>query len=389
MFPLKAVLVGTDAGVADLGTALAAAGVEIETRFPDAAAIRKTWPDPPPGPRLVVSLLGSEDDLAEFRRACDALPGWPALVGLTGDYDARAVVRVNRAGAAQILPVPWAEDDLHAALERVAAQTGFAARPGKLVVVGGVAEGCGAVTVAVNLAAEAAATWHLPAILGEPAHAVGRLADRLDVTPEQTTEQLFALGTPTRTSLRPALAALPAVSDRLRLLAGPRFKLPATPPDPARVTATVELLRRSADVTVIDLPYTLDALYFDLLAAADHAVLVAAQQVPDLHALQRVRECLDTRPRGGEVHTVVTHFDPGLDGFDAVRLKHVLRTDDLWTIAADPECSAALNAGKPLLQIAPRSRARRDILALAAKLFGPAPDAPPPTGKSGFFRWLR
>ncbi len=385
MFPLKAVLVGSDAGVADLGNALAGSGVEIETRFADAAALRRSWAEPPAGPRMVVSVLGSEDDLLQFRQLCEFLPGWPALVGLSGDYDARAVVRVNRAGAAQIVPVPWTEDDLHQALDRVAAQAGYAARPGKLIVVGGVAEGCGAVTLAVNLAAEAAATWHKPTILAEPAHAVGRLADRLDAAPEQTAEQLYAQGSPSRNALRAALAP---VGERLRLLAGPRYKLPAKPPDPARVTAAVELLRRSADVTVLDLPYTYDELYFELLAMADHAVLVGTQQVPDLHALLRVREALLGRPHVCQDHTVVTRFNPDLEGFEVPRLKQILQVSEFWTVADDANCTIALNAGKPLHETAPRSRSRQDMLALASRLFGePAPEAP--KEGSGFFRWLR
>jgi Flp pilus assembly CpaE family ATPase len=385
MFPLKAVLVGSDAGVADLGNALTGSGVEIETRFPDAASLRRSWAEPPAGPRMFVSVLGSEDDLLQFRQLCEFLPGWPALVGLSGDYDARAVVRVNRAGAAQIVPVPWTEDDLHQALDRVAAQSGYAARPGKLIVVGGVAEGCGAVTLAVNLAAEAAATWHKPTILAEPAHAVGRLADRLDVAPEQTTEQLFAQGSPTRNALRTALAP---VGERLRLLAGPRFKLPAKSPDPARVTTVVDLLRRSADVTVLDLPYTYDELYFDLLASADHAVLVAAQQVPDLHALLRVREALLGRPHVCQDHAVVTRYDSARDGFELPRLKQILQTDEVCTVADDANCTVALNAGKPLHETAPRSQSRLDVLALATRLFGPPPEATGQQG-SGFFRWLR
>ncbi len=386
MFPLKAILVGSEMSVSDLGSALVSAGVEVEGRYPNAAELIRAVTESAETPRLLVTVLGSEDDLAQFRQIGEHFPGWPSLVALTGEYDAQAVVRVNRAGAAQIVPVPWLDEDLHAALERVASHAGLSARPGKLIVVAGVAEGCGAITVAVNIAAEAADTWQRPTILAEPSHPVGRLADRLDVRPELTTEQLLGEGPPNRAKLRSTLIS---VTDHLRLLAGPRFKLPAIPPDPARVLAVVEMLRRSAEVTVIDLPYTFDPLYFDLLASADHAIFVAAQQVPDLHALQRILEAYLSRTRVGTESIVISRYDSSREGLELARIKNLLNFPEVWTIADDPECSVALNVGQPLRLSAPHAKSRSDLLVLVNRLLGPPPESSKPTMGSGLFRWLR
>ena len=371
MYPLKAVLVGTESALLELGNAIASVGVELEARFANLAMIRRGWPDPPPGPKLLVTLLGSEDDLVRFRQIADAFPGWPALVGIVGDYDSETLFRVNRAGASQMVPIPWAPDDLHAALDRIASQYGLAARPGKVISVFGVADESVAAFLAANLAYEAAEVWRMNTILAEPASSIGRLAQLLDLSPPQTCEDLYALGPPSRAAVQTAMAK---VNDRLHVLVGPKYKFPAKPPDAPRVLTAVDVLKRTAGALVLALPSTFDDTCFELLARADDAILVATHQIPSLHALAQVRDALTSRPHVASVHMVVNRFDPDRPGLQAAHVREVLKTSELFTIAEDSQAyAAALDAGAPLRKVDSDCRALRDIDRLGEKLFGPIP----------------
>lgn len=386
MYPLQCVMIGSSPALSDLATAVAANGVEVEARFADLAALRATWSAPPPGPKLLAFVLGSDDELVWFRQACDSFPGWPALVGVGGDYDPQTLFRVNRAGAAQILPVPWHPDDLAAALDRLAAQFGLSPRPGKVVTVFGVAEGAGAAVLAVNLAWESAEERRVPTALAEPLSRVGQLAQLLDVNPPQTTEDLYATGSPTPAAVRQVLFP---VTERLSLLTGPVCKFPAPTLDPARVVGAVEILRRSAGVIVLDLPTQFDDTCLELLSRSDEVVLVGSQRVPSLQALKQVHDALAARPRASVLHLVVNRYDPDREGLDEAHLRKVLEVEQLWTIAADGAAyAAAVNAGRPFRVSCPGSPAHRDVERLAAHLFGPPTTAGGRSGPGFLERWF-
>src|SRR5207237_844237 len=104
------------------------------------------------------------------------------LVALVGrDSAAELVFAVNRAGASQVLPLPLGLADLKAALHAVkvrhSSPQSVAAR--RVVAVSGVTGGCGATTIAINLAYEVSHLFDLSCVLVELAP-MGMIATCLD-----------------------------------------------------------------------------------------------------------------------------------------------------------------------------------------------------------------
>src|SRR5205823_460160 len=148
--------------------------------------------------------------------------------------------------------------------------------PGRVLAVCGVTGGCGATTLALNLADELARRAPRPAAAGpnepgapgcllvELARQMGSLATYLDLEPRWTTRDLLA--DPSRLNLAGVRRALGWSGDGLAVLAGPYEELSA-PPVPSRsVFQLVDACRRVAPVVVLDVPCTFDEQCFETLA---------------------------------------------------------------------------------------------------------------------------
>src|SRR5262249_32621736 len=151
----------------------------------------------------------------------------------------------------------------------------------------------------------------------------------LNVEPRLTTHDL--LRDIHRLDLYLIQQALTPIVDRFHILAGPYHTLSPLAVPPADVLLLVGCLRQLADIVVLDVPCTYDVLYFDTLKSADQVVLVAEQKVPSVRALQMVHGSLVDKPH----HLLLNRYDPNLPGFGVDRLKTMLHSKELMTIASD------------------------------------------------------
>jgi Flp pilus assembly CpaE family ATPase len=131
-------------------------------------------------------------------------------------------------------------------------------------------------------------------------------------------------------------------------------------------------------VLIVDVPWTGDEHFLQTLSRANHVVLVAEQNLPSLRSLRLVldmlkRSNLTTVAGSLPVELVVNRYDTRSRDFPVERVKEVLETPELTTIANDyPSVNASVNRGVPLRVGAPRSKALTDIVGLTTKLFGAA-----------------
>ena len=296
------------------------------------------------------------------------------LALIEGDPDAASLFQVSRAGAAQIVQLPLQPEDLQTALSRILVQFGINQQPSRLLAVTGVAEGCGSTSLAVNLAYEIAETRQTPCVLAELTQAMGRLAVYLNITPSATTHDLLS-GKSDLTTMD-VRSAMTRFTDRLHVLAGPYRTVELLRAPAQRVVYLSRLLRTCSTVTVVDMPYTFDELYFETLAVADAVVVVAQQNVPAVGALTLLRDTLRQRNPGLAMFPVINRFQPSLPEFSLRRLRDLLHEPNLLTVAEDGEgFRTALNNGQPLRVAASRSRALADIDRLASALLGNPPGA--------------
>jgi pilus assembly protein CpaE len=382
MYPLKTVLINfSEHGIASFREALEDAQVSIEAVFADVnRAVEKwTWNDS--DSRLALFYIESMQDVKDLECLKRAF-NWPvlAVVDAPRDQIATLLILANRAGAAQVVALPLDPDDLRAGLDAICREHGYHGTEGRSVAVTGVTGGCGATTVAINLADCVAFHHQRHCALVELAMQKGMLATYLNVDPKYVLPDLLQPGI--KLDQHVVRQALTRIADNFDIVSGAHMQITpvqVTTPDLLRL---IEHFRRAADVLVLDVPWTGDDQFVQSLSAASHVVLVAEQNLPSLRSLKLVLDMLGrsdlARKAGGVlVEAVVNRYDPRSRDFPLERVREVLGVPNLVTVANDyPSVNASVNRGEPLRLGAPKSRALADIVALTNKLFG-APEAPP------------
>lgn len=370
MYPLKAVLIDCqETDVPELRHELSNLGVQLEAEYPDVKAVIAGLTALQEEKRLFLIRVSSISDLRQLERLNEAFVGRPILALLDAGSDPANVTGAMRAGAAQVVLIPLQSDDFRNAMERIAQQFGYLAHASKLIAVTGGTEGCGATTIAINLASEIARLYQVPTILLEMSLRMGRIASYLDLEPRITTHEL--LSDTERMDIEVVQQALLKVEDHLRVLVGPFKGIPTGKITTQQVGRLVDLVRRLAHVVVLDMPYTFDDVYFDTIAVADQIVLVGEQNVPSIQALKMLGDTLRKIEGVGSQYVVINRYDPSQAEFRTTQLKTILQVPQLYTITNEWNAMlAATNNGRVLHQQSPKCRALGNVDTLAQSLMG-------------------
>jgi pilus assembly protein CpaE len=391
-------LVGVDDGLQPaLRDALRLRGAEPAAVGADLAAARAEALAHPGEVHLFIVQLAACAEADRLGTLTSVLPGQPVLALLPPGADLACMIAAQRAGAAQVVPLPWQADDFLRAVDQIGAQFAPPARRrveegSRVIAVCGVSGGAGATTLALNLACELgqveARGKHPGAegcLLVELSRQMGTLATYLDISPPVSTHEL--LSDASRLTAHGVRQALTPVATGLDVLVGPSLDVSLdviTPRSfsPRHVYQLVELCRRLAGTVILDVPCTFDDLQFETLALAQHVILVGSQTISSIRTLKMVRDTLEREEGVRGQRLVINRYEPGLAGFSAEHLAKLLHAPRVWTVANDyPSVMAAVNHGKPLRLAAPHSRVLADIRALAESLAPGTPPAAPPAGE--------
>lgn len=368
MYPLQAVVVNNSETPLDaIRSALQDNAVTIIQNFPTIEALLATWPSAPDAQkRMLVVRLRSLDDVKQMSRLESNFPGWPLLAVVEGDVDSSGLYQVSRAGASQIIPYPFERSDFDAALDRLLLQFGLRESPCRVIVVCGVVEGCGATSLAINLAAELAALGEVPVVLTERTIGIGRLASQLNLSPATTLRDL--LTDPAEPNLGIVQASLVKVNDHLSALVDQTRTLEPFLPPIERLHRINRILQQLASFIVVDLPSTHDPHFFEALLAAQLIFLVGRQDVPSMQAAKVIRNALIERGISS-FDFVINHFDPDLSAFSTRAVSELLQIPTVVSVASDPSGHrAALNEGRFLRDVVPLSPAVSDVRSIAVSI---------------------
>ncbi|MFO0878616.1 MAG: response regulator [Gemmataceae bacterium] len=302
-----------------------------------------------------------------------SLPGHPVLVLLPPGADVSRILATQRAGAAQVVPLPWQSEDFLHALDCMAVQFARVDRDARVVAVCGVTGGAGATTVSLNLAHELTqAPVRSPGhsvLLIELSRQMGSLAAYLNIEPHWTVHDI--LGDPARLTPAGVRQAITTVAPGLNVLVSSYLTMPTEPYSPRHVYQLIELSRRLASLVVLDVPCAFDDLQFETMAMADQVLLVGVQTVSSIRTLKMVRETLEREEGISSCRLVINRYEESLPGFSAARLGDLLGGQHLHTIANDyPSVMSAMNSSQPLQKAAPYSRVLADIRSLARAVSG-------------------
>ncbi|HYV40086.1 MAG TPA: hypothetical protein VE988_30650 [Gemmataceae bacterium] len=390
MFPLNAVLVGVEEEVGNYvrrGLANQLAEVErdccsIQHALESLSAMEEQ-------PRLFIVHVQAPSDIENIAQLSLTFTGWPILALINNRVDASHLLKVNRAGASQLVGVPVDMPDFNMALNLIGAQFGHSDSKAKVMAVCGATGGCGTTTLAINLAQEIASQFGLTTVLIELSLQLGMLATYLDVDPKITLPDLLA--EMDRLDVYMLQQALTPVSDRLQILAGPPHMRGSSQVTPKHLLKLIEHSQRLAQVIVLDVPCSYNDMQFEVLADADEVVLVGEQTIPSVRSLKMVRDTFAPSQAATSVHALLNRYDKDVKGFKVADLQPVLEAPMLYTVARDNAAiKEAVNQGKTLRQSAPQSPALADIDALASALLKvSAPRSSSANGSGLFTRLLK
>jgi pilus assembly protein CpaE len=380
MYPLNVVLAGQlESVLKPIRETLLSMPAVIDAEFPSLTMVQSGMqhqPRRPDRPWLFVVVLSSAEDYQHMRRIRETFVGHPILAVVDDAQDPVAVLAAMRSGAAQVVASPFDREDFLSAAECIALMFGFSGGGSKVIVVSGVTGGCGATTIATNLAYEIAQTRKQKTLLVELASQMGMVATYLDANPRCTTYDLFC--NMDRVDVDHFRNTVTPVTDYLSILPGPQQLLAPREVHPRDVLQMIDFAKRLASVVVIDLPNTFNDLYFETLAAATNVILVAEQKLPSIRALKVVYDTLQRDVGLGveasQRRLVLNRYTDRDREFSVAALEKTTGATGFSTIANDHQAvSGAIHAGKPLRLHAPRSKALTDLVTLTNSLF----DAPP------------
>jgi Flp pilus assembly CpaE family ATPase len=289
------------------------------------------------------------------------------------------LLEAMKVGARHFLLKDAIVSDLHDVIKRLCSD-GAPASSGSAVTVLSAGGGCGATTLAVNLAAE----LHLlgkdgqrePALVVDLDPYYGAVAAYLGAEGEYGIFDLLGrtdlidsqLIQSTVLSHSPTLHAL--ISTPRDRLGEPNFL------DPERLGKAVEACKAAYEWTVIDAPRVSTAAAAELARHSAMTLLLLQLTVKDIRAARRMLVGLAERGVPAEsVRVFATRYRKRRRLIDPVEARKALGLASdrpLGLLSNDYKAvSKAVNLGKPLSQAAPRSDFRRDLQKLAAETPSP------------------
>ncbi len=396
MYPLNVTLIGCQDSVQrNVLSMLINQQANLDGQYADVDSAVNALREDTAGQRMFIVHVPDSFLLPKLRQLVGVFVGQPVLALVDAMSDPSVLLGAMRSGAAQVVPLPIQPDDFKAAMDCIAQQYGHHQQLNQAICVSGVTGGCGATTLAVNLAYEMAAEHNQHVILSELSLQIGKLAAYLDINPDHTTFDLLNDGD--RLDPQMVQRALTRVGERLDVLAGEYRAITPISTTAGSVIRLVDYCRSLSNVALFDVPCTYDDLYFETLAIADQVVLVGEQKIPSIRTLKLVCEALSRIDGARKLHIIINRYDARMPGFGSDRLKSLLEVNDILTVCNDyASVMASINHGRPLRQEAPKSAALADISKIVNLLLGRSEGQSPRrpgvksaganSGLGGFFR---
>ncbi|MGR3512764.1 MAG: AAA family ATPase [Paracoccaceae bacterium] len=280
------------------------------------------------------------------------------------------------AGVDDVLPFPVTGDELGRQmdkwLQKAASHRTGGGKEGAVIAVAQARGGIGATTVAVNLADQLLV--RKSRFRKEPSNSVaivdldlqfGAVGDFLDVDPQEGLMQL-ATGDvmPDQMWVEQSLAE---TQGGLSVLTAPADFMPLQAISAKQIDTLINALRATHDFVVIDMPRALVDWIEPVVSNADEIVIVTDTTVPSVRATRRLMDFYLADNPGLEIEIVINHEKrPMMLSAHHKEAAKVLESKFEHWFAHDVKAArSAVDFGKPLSEIAPRSDLTKAINGLA------------------------
>lgn len=291
-----------------------------------------------------------------------------------GEISLTEARRYRMLGVDDVLPVPFAPDDLAQVIARFrdAEHPESAVPPGAVIGVAHSSGGVGATTLAVNLAL--ALLDRRGVLTKKPRRRValvdlnlqfGTIAQYLDLSDDSGMMALVASGRV------PDLVALDAITSKhvsgLDVITAPDKPVPLDALGAEQVEALIDRLRDTHDFTVLDLPLQLVTWLEPALKELDQLMLVANLTVPSVLGAQRLMEIYAEDRLDLPIEIVMNREKPPVFSSRLVTdaQQALNRKISFWVPEDTSAARDAINRGQPLIDAHPRSQASKAIRKIA------------------------
>jgi len=342
-----------------------------------------------PGPSRPVALLGELQAVLAVEQLTRALAE-TAIIATGPRVSADFVIRVIRAGAVEFLEEPVERADLIGALGKVTrfrGQSGPARTSGRITAVFSPKGGLGVTTVATNLAVCLTQSGRRSTLLAEFDHRASDVVTFLNLRP--TYSVVDAVRNIERMDESFLRALLVRHESGLWVLPAPAQVDPA--PLPAgEVEASLAIAASHFDQVVLDLRHDWDPATVAALAVADTLLFLTSLNVSALRAGAAGLAALDGFGVDRSKVRLVLMREGAPEDVMIEQAQDLLGMPITWKVPNDYSVAvSAMNAGRPVVSGAARSKLARNLGQLAATLAPRASRGGDPARPSGATTFLR
>lgn len=318
----------------------------------------------------------AEPMLAEIERAINRFPT-SRFVALSASVESDLLLDAMQAGVRRVVAKEAIAGELPDILNRLSPPDvpHTAADGGRVISLLSASGGCGATTVAANLANEIAiadSSSKASTLLIDLDCIYGAIATYFGLAPQHAADHILHSDHPLDMDLIRASATV--ANSHLHVISSPASLRPPRlqPMDFCRLGEAIALACHCYPNVIIDAPRLMPDVMATLVADSDAVVLLFQLAVKDLRTARGILDTLDERgvPRE-HVIPVANRFakSPPISLDDAARVLGVHEVKRLRNDYAS--AIEGVNAGKPLSQIAPTSPFRLDLIDLLSKTLAP------------------
>jgi pilus assembly protein CpaE len=299
------------------------------------------------------------------------------FIVLSGALDQRLIMEAMAAGARHLLCKQTINSDLPGILKRfMTANPLTPAQWGSVCTVLSAGGGCGATTVALNLANELQLHSSRPVLLVDLDSSYGAIASYLGVEGQYGVADILARATAVDDELIRTTAQ--SFSERLHVLLSPvsTHNSNAAPMTYDGLNGLLRGCGRAYSYTVVDAPRVPPAAAVALAQASSMTYIILQLSVKDIRVARSMLRLLSENGIApGAVSLVVSRYHRR-SVISLVQAKEALGRDSLELLCSDyRHATESMTYGQPLAEVAPRSPLRKEVRDLAIKLLE-APVAP-------------
>ena len=285
-------------------------------------------------------------------------------------FDEQLVLEAMQAGARHFLRKSSILAELDGVLERLLCETVQDIKLGEVISVFSAGGGCGATTVAVNLANELRMVSSEPVLTIDLDTCYGTVSNYLGVESQYSIANILSRQKPIDKDLIESIAC--SYKDDFHILLSPACidSQGAESLELDNLSETLEVCRHGYRYTIVDSPRLAPSVMIDLAAASKFTLVVFQLTVKDL---KYARSLVAFLGRNGIPSGKVIPLANRVKGRGPlVRMedsKKVVGLDSFACIRSDwPKAMKSVNLAQPLAQVAKRSGLRKDFQKLAARI---------------------